>query len=259
MKKHKNFLIPTILIAVSIYSMSMYYVGYSKASSEKEEVVVQLIEEHSKDIQRLRLENNKTILILKERVEELKKKIDKQQEQLDRIESKADSLQKRLNKLNKNISRLSSIVREESGDKVSEAFVDEVVEYVLEINYEYALEYGFEFDPCLTLAFLKVESNFNSHANSYADAKGIMQLMDKTGRANANELNISTYDPYNWKQNIRIGWYYFSKNRDELGKYKAIVAYNQGYKNLSQAVQESWGDRKSYLNSILSAEAKFKK
>lgn len=94
----------------------------------------------------------------------------------------------------------------------------------------YAEEYNV--DPLIVFAIIKTESNFNQYAKSNNNAKGLMQLMDKTAQDIAKEKDI---DLYNAETNIKLGICYFSKL---LQKYNnqigiALAAYNAGMGNVN--------------------------
>jgi len=168
-------------------------------------------------------------------------------------------LESELNQINDLINNISYIIEEESSIELSESFIKGLSEYIYAINKAYNLKYGFEFNPALLLSFIRVESVFNPNLVSSAGAKGLMQLMDTTGRAYAQELGIEHYDPFNWKQNIEIGWYYFNANKELMGKDKALVVYNQGYYNLNEAIRLSKQDPHSYLRLIEHFERNYNK
>ncbi len=89
----------------------------------------------------------------------------------------------------------------------------------------------------IILAITRQESEFDPKANSYAGAKGMMQLMTYTAKLVAKQMQESysksklTSDP---EYNIRLGSYYFNSL---LNEYKevypfAIAAYNAGPKRV---------------------------
>jgi len=83
-------------------------------------------------------------------------------------------------------------------------------------------QYGVE--PALIKAVIRQESAFNPDAVSHAGAKGLMQLMDNTGRG------LGVTDPFDPVQNIHGGTKYLS---NLLRKYDgqvevALAAYNAG-------------------------------
>ena len=87
------------------------------------------------------------------------------------------------------------------------------------------------------LAITRQESEFDPKANSYAGAKGMMQLMTYTAKLVSKQMNVRynksklTSDP---EYNIQLGTYYFNSL---LNEYKevypfAIAAYNAGPKRV---------------------------
>ena len=85
----------------------------------------------------------------------------------------------------------------------------------------------------IILAITRQESEFDPKANSYAGAKGMMQLMTYTAKLVAKQMNVRysknrlTADP---EYNIRLGTYYFNSLLNEYGEVYpfAIAAYNAG-------------------------------
>ena len=223
-----------------IQQLSIYY-----------EADLERIEEEKRELQ----ETNEELI---EQDIENKSKIQKKNDKIKKLEEKLNETEDELNLINGHLDIMSSIIQEESYPKMSEEQADEVARHVWKLNNTYRGKFGFEFDPYLTLAFMAVESDFNPKAESYAEAKGITQLLDSTGKEYAEKLGYTTYNPFDWKQNVNIGWYYFNTNRARYGKHKAIVIYNQGYRNLSKAVTYSLKSPTSYLNNILQSEEKFK-
>ena len=79
-------------------------------------------------------------------------------------------------------------------------------------------------DPALIRAVIHTESAFNPYAVSRAGAKGLMQLMDSTGR----ELGVT--DPFDPWQNIEAGTRYLAGLLAKYGGNEsvALAAYNAG-------------------------------
>ena len=85
----------------------------------------------------------------------------------------------------------------------------------------------------IILAITRQESEFDPKANSYAGAKGMMQLMTYTAKLVAKQINVRysknrlTADP---EYNIRLGTYYFNSLLNEYREVYpfAIAAYNAG-------------------------------
>lgn len=95
-----------------------------------------------------------------------------------------------------------------------------------ELIHEKALKY--DVDPALVAAVIEQESRFKPRARSHVGARGLMQLMPRTGRwMGARDL----YDP---EQNIDAGVKYI-KYLDKIFKgdlKKTIAAYNAGEGNV---------------------------
>lgn len=102
------------------------------------------------------------------------------------------------------------------------------------------------------------ESSNNPNAQSPKDAKGLMQLMDDTGKEIWKELGFEgEYDPYDTEKNLIMGASYMNKllpwfNNDTR---LALAAYNAGPGTISKAMEKaeqylgdtSWASVKHYL------------
>lgn len=112
-----------------------------------------------------------------------------------------------------------------------------------DIVNKYSEEY--ELDPFLVLSVIKRESSFDEKAISKKDAKGLMQISDKTGQWAAESLNIENYSNdslYDPETNIRIGSWYLNKLIKQFGDIElALTAYNAGSGNV-----QSWLKDKNY-------------
>jgi soluble lytic murein transglycosylase len=83
------------------------------------------------------------------------------------------------------------------------------------------------------MAMIREESSFDPYAVSRTQAKGLMQLMPKTGKEVSFRLGIrwvgedSLYDP---ELNIRLGIFYFAWLRKQIKgpAYFSVAAYNAG-------------------------------
>lgn len=99
---------------------------------------------------------------------------------------------------------------------------------------KYAAEIGWDWRLVASLAFQ--ESRFEPQSESWAGAKGLMQIMPET----AKELNINPNDPY---ESVKGGTYYlkqlWEKNddiQDSIQRIKfTLAAYNCGYAHLKDA------------------------
>lgn len=91
----------------------------------------------------------------------------------------------------------------------------------------------YQVDPALLFSLIRQESLFDPQANSYADARGLMQIMPATGDDIANRANITGYSleklwlPY---YNIEFGSWYIRQMLDFVGEnpFAALAAYNAG-------------------------------
>ena len=91
--------------------------------------------------------------------------------------------------------------------------------YIIKYS-EYVEKYSKEYDvdKYLIYACIKAESNFNEKAESKKGAKGLMQLMDSTGKEIAKGLNmtIDNDDLFEPEININLGTKYISKMLQSL-------------------------------------------
>ncbi len=88
----------------------------------------------------------------------------------------------------------------------------------------------YDVDPALVAAVVETESRFRTHARSQVGAKGLMQLMPRTGRwMGARNL----YDP---EQNVDAGAKYlqYLSKRFDGDQTKIIAAYNAGEGNVKR-------------------------
>ena len=98
----------------------------------------------------------------------------------------------------------------------------------------------------LILAIIRQESEFDSRANSYVGARGMMQLMPATAKLVSKRIKINynkralTSDP---NYNIKLGTYYFNMLLEDYnGVYPfAIAAYNAG-PNRVKTWKKKYGD-----------------
>jgi soluble lytic murein transglycosylase-like protein len=97
-------------------------------------------------------------------------------------------------------------------------------------------------DPLFVTAVVKAESMFKSRAISNKGARGLMQLMPKTGQYisaiadNARSEKIDLHDP---ATNLRLGIAYlkYLEQRFAGNKHQALIAYNWGPTNLTKALK----------------------
>ena len=110
-------------------------------------------------------------------------------------------------------------------DSVRRAFFTEEIPFG-ELIWEKAQKYNV--DPALVAAVIEQESRFKPRAKSHVGARGLMQLMPRTGRW------MGARDLYNPEQNIDAGVKYIAYlNKRFKGDTKKIVAaYNGGEGNV---------------------------
>jgi soluble lytic murein transglycosylase len=110
---------------------------------------------------------------------------------------------------------------------------------------DYVFKYSMEnsLDPYLVFAVIKVESSFNPRALSPGNARGLMQLTEKTAVWGAESIKIkdfsvnSLFDP---EINIRLGCWYLNRLMEEFdGDIDLVIAaYNAGSGNVSKWLKD---------------------
>jgi Transglycosylase SLT domain len=121
-----------------------------------------------------------------------------------------------------------------------------------DIIHEKARKY--DVDPALVAAVIETESRFHPRARSRVGARGLMQLMPKTGRwMGAQNLN----DP---DQNIDAGVKYlkYLQHRFDGNLNKAIAAYNAGEGNVRRYNGvPPFRETRSYVNKVMTRKKKY--
>jgi soluble lytic murein transglycosylase len=102
----------------------------------------------------------------------------------------------------------------------------------------------FKVDPYLVLAVIREESRFNAKAVSRSKARGLMQIMSRTGKGIAKKLDLDGYQTaklYEPATNIKMGTFYLSDlvKRFSDNAYLALAGYNGGPNRISRYVK-SW-------------------
>src|SRR5258706_7973238 len=123
-----------------------------------------------------------------------------------------------------------------------------------DLIHEKAMKY--DVDPALVAAVMETESKFRSGARSQVGARGLMQLMPRTGRwMGARNL----YDP---EQNVEAGTKYLSylAGRFDGNLKKTIAAYNAGEGNVRRYKGiPPFRETRSYVKNVMSRYEKRKK
>jgi soluble lytic murein transglycosylase-like protein len=116
-------------------------------------------------------------------------------------------------------------------------------------------------DPALIWAVIRQESIFNAEVTSSADARGLMQIIPRTGHALAEQLKIGSYDAmdlYDPALNVRLGTYYIRKlmrQFDDKVDYMAS-GYNAGPSNVARWRRYAGADHDLYRELITYSETR---
>ena len=121
-------------------------------------------------------------------------------------------------------------------------------------------------DKFLTIAVMKVESNFSEAARSQSGAVGLMQIMPETAAWIAYQLNETPEefdcDIKNLREpetNIRYGTWYLAELEDEFNgnDVLALAAYNAGRGNVREwMTKNNWDENFSDVDKIPYAETR---
>jgi soluble lytic murein transglycosylase len=91
-------------------------------------------------------------------------------------------------------------------------------------------------DPLLFTSLVHQESDFDPYVESVAKAKGLTQIIPKTGSEIANALGIKDFlqdDLYAPRLNVQFGAYYFGQRLKRNGSVvRAVASYNAGDGNV---------------------------
>ena len=113
----------------------------------------------------------------------------------------------------------------------------------------------YDVDPALIAAVVETESRFRTNARSEVGARGLMQLMPRTGRW------MGATNLYNAEQNVDAGAKYLSylNQRFDGNLTKTIAAYNAGEGNVRRYNGvPPFRETRSYVNRVLSRYQKRK-
>jgi len=100
-------------------------------------------------------------------------------------------------------------------------------------------------DPFLMAALIRQESEFDIHAVSVANARGLTQIEPSTGREISRRLKATSFTTaklFDPSVNLRFGTYYFKQMTDSLGGNvaAALAAYNAGLSRANAWLK--WGN-----------------
>jgi tetratricopeptide (TPR) repeat protein len=116
------------------------------------------------------------------------------------------------------------------------AIPDEIWKAYYPLGYSkhiYAAAGKFDVDPLFMAAMIRQESVFDPGDTSWANAKGLMQIIPSTGWKIAKKLGMGDYRTrklYEIPTNVRMGAYYIGEQIKNHGGnlYQALAAYNAG-------------------------------
>ena len=207
-----------------------------------------------KNIENINLRNEKVISKIEDLSNEIKRysqvKIDK--EQFTEIYMQLQELTGMISNEVKREFYISKIVNEISYNNhtLDSKFIYEMSKAI----YEESIKYNF--NPLLTTALIKVESNFDPKAISDSYAYGLCQVRKFIAPELSKNIGIewdgaekTLFDPIN---NIKIGVYYLSiLNRDFNDLKTDIIAYNQGPYKIQEQLTNNEELDQEYINKIL--------
>jgi soluble lytic murein transglycosylase len=135
-------------------------------------------------------------------------------------------------------------------------------EYLDYINQSVA-DYGS--DVYLVLAIIKVESAFNSEAESQAGALGLMQVMPDTAEY-ISERKVTREELMNPEYNIITGVKYFGYLYDRFNEKEwALAAYNAGetraaeWRSSGVSIDDiPYKETREYVKKVLKAENRYR-
>lgn len=132
----------------------------------------------------------------------------------------------------------------------------EYKEEIMEFSKEYDL------DPHMIMSIIWVESKFKPEATSNKGARGLMQIIPRTGQWIAEQVGDNDYDEeklYDPETNIRFGCWYFGYLLKVFDKDTdlALASYNGGMGNVMKWLKDSrYSDDGKQLKDIPFKETK---
>lgn len=100
-----------------------------------------------------------------------------------------------------------------------------------------------DLDPALVWAIMREESGFEPTVESWANARGLLQLMEPTARAVADDAGLEDFKTsqlFDPETNIALGTTYMRNLGDKLEDHPALIVagYNGGHGNVSRWLDE---------------------
>ena len=114
-----------------------------------------------------------------------------------------------------------------------------------ELVTDYAAEW--ELNPYIVWSLMKIESSYNPDSISTANARGLLQVIPKTGELVSQRLGYWDFGPHNLMNpelSIEFGCYYFSELMTKFRGQEllAFAGYNGGPHNVARWL-EGWGEQ----------------
>ena len=154
------------------------------------------------------------------------------------------------------ISRIVNIISNNNNQLESET-IYEIAKNIYEISIKY------NFNPLLTCALIKIESNFIVDSVSDSYAFGLCQVRRFIARELAENIGIkwdgAEKTLFNPEKNIKIGIHYLSLLYDDFGDMKlALTAYNYGPFKVQELMSQQGEIPNNYSEKVLDYYAQYR-
>ncbi|MDH4128650.1 MAG: transglycosylase SLT domain-containing protein [Spirochaetota bacterium] len=138
-----------------------------------------------------------------------------------------------------------------NGNTENNYIPSDLIKYCYPIYYKKTIEKNsnkYKINKYLVLAVIREESRFNSKAHSWAGARGLMQIMPRTGKYLAKKTNEKKFSLYDIKTNIKFGCYYLAYLIKRFDSYSfALASYNGGPGKISKLLKKASGNEINIL------------